>query len=62
MTGKEVIKKLRKQGWILDRVSGSHYIMIKENKRSIPVPVHGKKELPKGLVSMIFKQAGIKEK
>ncbi|MBN2363847.1 type II toxin-antitoxin system HicA family toxin [candidate division WOR-3 bacterium] len=62
MTGKEIINILRKQGWILDRVSGSHYIMIKENKRSIPVPVHGKKELPKGLVYLIFKQAGIKEK
>jgi len=43
MTGKELIKALKKNGWVLDRIRGSHHIMIKENERSIPVPVHGKK-------------------
>ncbi len=43
MTGIELIKILKKNGWILDRISGSHYIMIKEKMRSIPIPVHGKK-------------------
>ena len=61
MNGKELIKKMKKYGWILDRINGSHHIMIFENKRSIPVPVHGKKDIPKGLVSAIMKQAGIKE-
>ncbi|MBN1553905.1 MAG: type II toxin-antitoxin system HicA family toxin [Phycisphaerae bacterium] len=59
MTGRELIKIMKRRGWILDRVSGSHHIMIKEHRRSIPVPVHGKKDLPKGLVSAILKQAGI---
>ena len=62
MTGKDLIKLLKKHGWILDRVSGRHHIMIKEKERSIPVPVHGKKDIPKGLLSTILKQAGIKEK
>jgi len=35
--------------------------MIKEGKRAVPVPVHGKKDLPKGLLSAILKQTGIKE-
>ncbi|MFC1853584.1 type II toxin-antitoxin system HicA family toxin [candidate division CSSED10-310 bacterium] len=59
MNGKELIKILKKNGWIVDRISGSHNIMIKEGERSIPIPVHGKKDLPKGLVSAILKQANI---
>ncbi len=59
MTGRQLIKIMRQNGWILDRVAGSHHIMVKENRRSVPVPVHGKKDLPRGLVSTILKQAGI---
>jgi predicted RNA binding protein YcfA (HicA-like mRNA interferase family) len=47
-------------GWILDRINGSHHIFIKEGKRAIPIPVHGTKEIPKGLVNAILKQAEIK--
>ncbi len=61
MNGKELIKKMKKNGWILDRINGSHHIMVREGDRSIPVPVHGKKDIPKGLASAILKQAGIKE-
>ena len=42
MTGKEVIKIMQTHGWNLDRIKGSHHIMIKDGLRSIPVPVHGK--------------------
>jgi len=28
MTGKELIKILKKKGWIIDRISGSHYITL----------------------------------
>jgi len=59
MTGKDLIKILKEHGWVLDRVSGSHHIRIKEGRRSIPVPVHGKKEIPIGLSKKILKQAGI---
>ncbi len=58
MTGKELIKRLKQDGWVLDRVSGSHHIMVKDNRRSIPVPIHGNKDLGK-LAQIILKQAGI---
>lgn len=29
MTAKEVITELKKNGWILDRIRGSHYIFLK---------------------------------
>ena len=59
MTGKELTKLLKDHGWVLDRISGSHHIMIKEGERSIPIPVHGKKDIPIGLSKRILKQAGI---
>ena len=31
MTGKELIKILKRNDWVLDRISGSHHIMIKEH-------------------------------
>jgi predicted RNA binding protein YcfA (HicA-like mRNA interferase family) len=61
MTGRQLRKLLEANGWRLDRISGSHHIMIREGCRSIPVPVHGSADLPKGLIHAIMKQAGIKE-
>lgn len=61
MTGKQLKKLLEANGWCLDRISGSHHIMIRDGSRSIPIPIHGTADLPKGLLSAILKQAGIKE-
>jgi predicted RNA binding protein YcfA (HicA-like mRNA interferase family) len=59
MNGKDLSAILKENGWVLDRVKGSHHIYIKPGKRSIPVPIHGSKDLPKGLIKAILKQAGI---
>ena len=61
MTGKQLKKLLEEQGWALDRISGSHHIMIREGSRSIPIPIHGNSDLPRGILSAILKQAGLKE-
>ena len=58
MTGKEIMKHLKQHGWILDRIKGSHHIFIKGNK-TIPVPVHGSKDIPIGTVKSIFRLAEI---
>jgi predicted RNA binding protein YcfA (HicA-like mRNA interferase family) len=60
MNGKQLKKVLEDAGWRLDRISGSHHIMVKEGCRSIPIPLHGNTEIPKGLVSAILKQSGLK--
>ena len=57
MTGKQAIKRLEQEGWVLRRIRGSHHIMAKELK-IIPVPVHGKKDLGKGILHAIAKAAG----
>ena len=61
MTGKALIKVLRANGWLLDRIKGSHHIMVKEGRRAIPVPVHGSRDLPNALVKAILTQAERKE-
>lgn len=59
MTGKEVIDLLQGKGWELDRVKGSHHIMVK-GKKTLSVPVHGKKDLPTGLLNKLLKEGGLK--
>jgi predicted RNA binding protein YcfA (HicA-like mRNA interferase family) len=60
MTGKELLKLLEKDGWSLDRISGSHHIMIKGSK-TLSVPVHSNKELGKGLLNKLMKAGGLKK-
>ena len=63
MNGKQVIARLKKEGWILVRVEGSHHIMEKEGMpRGVPVPVHGGKDIGVGLLKAIEKQTGVKLK
>jgi len=59
MSGRDLLKLLRKHGWILDRINGSHHIMIKGDK-TLSVPVHGNRDLPKGLLEALMKQGGLK--
>lgn len=50
VTGKDLVKLLEKNGWELDRINGSHNIMVREGFAPLSVPVHGKKELSKGIL------------
>ena len=59
MTGKEFLSLLKKNGWALDRINGSHHIMIKGVK-TLSVPVHGNKDVPTGLLHKLLKEAGLK--
>ncbi|OGV47832.1 MAG: hypothetical protein A3F46_07875 [Legionellales bacterium RIFCSPHIGHO2_12_FULL_42_9] len=61
MTGKEIIKQLEKYGWEVLRVSGSHHRMGKDNLRTT-VPVHGNRDIGKGLLAEIERQTGVKLK
>lgn len=62
LTPQRVIEALRKKGFVLDRVRGSHHVYYHpETRRRAVVPVH-KKDLPKGTLAEILKQAGITRK
>jgi predicted RNA binding protein YcfA (HicA-like mRNA interferase family) len=59
LTPQKVIKILEKKGFILDRTKGSHHIYYHpETRRRVVVPFH-KRDLPKGTLLEILRQAGI---
>ncbi len=59
LTGKEMIKLLKKYGWEEKRQQGSHHQLYKNGVR-ITVPVHGNKDLGKSLEHRILKDAGLR--
>lgn len=59
-SAKKLIKILQGEGFEFKRSKGSHHIYHNPSmKRTVVVPVHGKKDLPKGTYYGILKQAGI---
>ncbi|MCU1717330.1 type II toxin-antitoxin system HicA family toxin [Pseudomonas sp. 5P_3.1_Bac2] len=59
MQSRELIKELENDGWVLDRVTGSHHMFKHPTKpQTVPVP-HPKKDLPQGTVRAIRKLAGL---
>jgi predicted RNA binding protein YcfA (HicA-like mRNA interferase family) len=61
MTSSEVIRRLKDDGWVLNRIKGSHHIYVHVSKAGhITVP-HPKKDLGLGLIKKLMKQANIKE-
>ena len=61
MKAKELIKILEQNGWKESRQRGSHKIFKNADfSINISVPDHGNKDLGKGLVNTILKEAGLK--
>ena len=59
LTSRQIINILIEKGFVLDRTSGSHYIYRNpDTGQMVVVPFH-KKDLPKGTLTQILKQAGI---
>ena len=57
-SGKEVVKVLRRIGFVVDHQRGSHIFMHNLEKNiSVVVPAH--KEIRKGTLNNILKKAGI---
>ena len=60
LTPKEVIKLIEQNGFIFQRAKGSHQVFYNSHtQKRIIVPMHNK-DLSKGLLIAILKQAGIK--
>ena len=57
---KEIIKMLKKNGWELDRVRGSHHQFKHSTKKGIVTVQHPVKDLSIFVVNSIFKQSGWK--
>lgn len=62
LSGKELLRILRKFGWEVKRVNGSHHILAKEGSIvRLSVPVHGVTPLKTGLLKHLLKMAALTE-
>lgn len=60
INGLRLIKVLKKKGFTLSRIKGSHHIFIHPtNKITVSVPVHKGKTFGRGITLAIIKDAGI---
>ena len=56
---KQLIRALERNGWRLDRVRGSHYIMAHPDRdQMVPVPYHNR-DIKVGTLSGILSSTGI---
>ena len=56
ISGKTLLGLLQKLGFQLVRVNGSHHRLLHPDGRVTTVPVHGKDDLPKGLLRKIIRE------
>lgn len=54
---RDIKRRLEQDGWVLERVSGSHHVYKHPATRETIVLPHPKKDLGRGLVRAIYKQA-----
>lgn len=54
--GKELVKFLVSIGFRVTRKKGSHVRLHSEDGRATTVPVHGNKDIPKGLLRKIIRE------
>jgi len=59
LSGKEVATRLEKAGFIFVRRVGSHLILRRQGTPSLTLSVPDHKELKKGTLRMVLRQAGI---
>jgi predicted RNA binding protein YcfA (HicA-like mRNA interferase family) len=60
MDSGSLIKLIETEGWYLDRTKGSRHVFIHDIRKGIVVIPHPRKDVPKGTVGSILKQAGLK--
>ncbi len=62
VTPKKLIKILKESGFKLDHSTGSHFIFYNPQAKKRAVVPHHIKDLPKGTLMSILKEAGISRK
>ncbi|MFR8875020.1 MAG: type II toxin-antitoxin system HicA family toxin [Peptococcus niger] len=58
MRDKDLLKLMKKNGWTVVRIQGSHHILQKGSQIET-LPIHGK-DVPTGLLNAILKRTGLK--
>lgn len=60
VSGGVVIRALTRAGFRVDRIVGSHHVLVfpDDPTRTVVVPVHGNRDLKPGTLRAIIRQAG----
>lgn len=60
ISGKRMLKVLRKRGWVHVRTEGSHFIHEHpDSPETISVPVHANRDMKPGTQHKVMRQAGL---
>lgn len=60
LDGRRVVRALARAGFVIDRIAGSHHVMVlpTDATRTVTVPVHAGRDLKPGTLRAIIRQAG----
>jgi predicted RNA binding protein YcfA (HicA-like mRNA interferase family) len=62
LKGKELARIVERKGWVLNRVTGSHFIYKKSGTDTVPsIPIHSNKELRRGTQAELVRLAELTE-
>lgn len=61
-SSREIIKALKKDGWVLARIEGSHHHFTHPEKKGITTVKHPDKDIPIETLKSIERQSGLKFK
>ncbi|MDD1537503.1 MULTISPECIES: type II toxin-antitoxin system HicA family toxin [unclassified Bradyrhizobium] len=61
VNGKRVIQALMKAGFVVNRIVGSHHVLVfpGDPTRTVTVPVHAGRDLKPGTLRSIIRQTGL---
>ena len=60
MSSLDIFRMIKKDGWFLKAIVGSHHHFIHPTKSGKATVPHPKKNLPQGTINNILKQTGLK--
>ena len=61
MNARQVLAALRRAGFVVDRIAGSHHVLVhpSDARRTVTVPFHGARSLKLGTLRNIIRQSGL---
>ena len=60
VSGRDMLRALSRIGWVFDRQTGSHVIMVDQATGvTVSVPVHGSRDMTPGAVRAIISAVGV---
>jgi predicted RNA binding protein YcfA (HicA-like mRNA interferase family) len=61
VNARQVLSALRRAGFVVDRIIGSHHVLVHPNdpRHTMTVPFHGVRSLKPGTLRNVIRQAGL---